>query len=117
MIQADYGITVKSITSRNTQANSILEWVHQTISHIIRTFKVQDMVSDDENSWDRILASTMFALRATVHTAMPSIFNTRHEANWHLIEKLKQDSINKGNQRTNRNWKEQTYNKEDKVLL
>ena len=67
MIQANYGITVKPITSRNPQANSILERVHQTIGNIIRTFKVQDMVLDDDNPWDGILASTMFALRATVH--------------------------------------------------
>ena len=68
MIQADYGITVKPITSRNTQANSMLERFHQTIGNIIRTFKVQDIVLNDENPWDRIVASTMFALRATVHT-------------------------------------------------
>ena len=49
MIQADYGITVKPITSSNPQANSILERVHQTIGNIIRTFKVQDIVLDDEN--------------------------------------------------------------------
>ena len=52
LIQADYGITVKHITSGNPQANSILERVHQTISNIIRTFKVQDMLLDDENPWD-----------------------------------------------------------------
>ena len=68
IIQADYSITVKPITSRNPQANSILERGHQTIGNIIRTFKVQDMVLDDENPWDGILASTMFALHATVHT-------------------------------------------------
>ena len=68
MIQANYGITVKPINSRNLQANSILERVHQTIGNIIRTFKVQDIVLDDENSWDRILASSMFALHTTVHS-------------------------------------------------
>ena len=47
--QADYGIAVKPIISRNPQANSILEMVHQTIGNIIRTFKVQDMVLYDEN--------------------------------------------------------------------
>ena len=47
IIQADYSITVKPITSRNPQANSILERVHQTIGNIIRTFKVQDMELDD----------------------------------------------------------------------
>ena len=68
MIQADYGITVKSITSRKPQANSILERVHQTIDNIIRTFKVQDMVLNDENPWDRILAYTIFELHTTVHS-------------------------------------------------
>ena len=64
----DYGIMVKPITSRNFQANAILERVHQTIGNILHTFKVQNMVLDDQNPWDGILASTMFTLRATVHT-------------------------------------------------
>ena len=94
MIQADYSITVKPFTSRNPQANSILEMIHQTICNIIHTFKVQDMVIDDENPWDGIIASTMFALCARVHTTMQHtpaqlvfardlILNTRHKANWH----------------------------------
>ena len=68
MIEKDYGIKVRPITTRNPQANAILERVHQTIGNIIRTFKVQDMVLDDDNPWDGILAATMFALRSTVHT-------------------------------------------------
>ena len=68
MIINDYSIMVKPITSRNPQANEILERVHQTIGNILRTFKAQNMVLDNENPWDGILASTMFALRATVHT-------------------------------------------------
>ena len=68
MIQADYSITVKPITSRNPQTNSMLERVHQTIGNIICIFKVQDMVLNDENPWDGILASTMFVMRATAYT-------------------------------------------------
>ena len=52
--------------------------------------KVQDMVLDDENPWDGILASTMFALRATVHMTTrftptqlvfgrDAVLNTRHK--------------------------------------
>ena len=58
-------IKVRPITSRNPQANAILERVHQTIGNILRTSKVQNMVLDDENSWVGI---TMIALTATVHT-------------------------------------------------
>ena len=54
MIINDYGRTVKPITSRNPQANAILEQVHQNIGNILRTFKVQNMVLDDENTWDGI---------------------------------------------------------------
>ena len=49
MIQANYGIELKPITSRSQQTNSILERVRQTIGNIRHTFKVQDMVLDDEN--------------------------------------------------------------------
>ena len=100
MIQANYSILVKPITSRNPQVNSISDRVHQTIGNIIHAFKVQDMVLNDENLWDGILASTMFALRITIHTTtqytpaqsvfgQDSILNTCHEANWHLYEKRK----------------------------
>ena len=42
--------------------------VHQTIGNIIRTFKIQEMDLDNENPWEGILSSTMFAIRSTVHT-------------------------------------------------
>ena len=64
------------------------------------------MVLDDENPWDRIFASIIFSLRATLHTTTqytPAqlvfgrdlILNTRHNANWQLIKTRKQDLINK----------------------
>ena len=97
-IQANYRIAVKPINSRNIQANSILERDHQAIGNIIRSFKVQVMVLDVKNPRDMILASTILALRATVHTTMQytpaqlvfrqdSILNKRHEANWNSIKK------------------------------
>ena len=72
----------------------------------IRIFKVQDMALNDENPRDEILASTIFVLCAMVHITMQhtpaqlvfgrdSILNTRHEANWQIIKKCKQDLINK----------------------
>ena len=86
------------------------------------------MVLDDGKPWDGILASTIVALRATVHTTTQyipaqflfgrdSILNIRDEANWHLIKKRKRESVNDGNQQEIRNRKEHTYNKGDKVLF
>ena len=75
----------------------------------------------DESPWHGILASTKFALRATVHTPAQLVFgpdsmlNTCRKANWQLIKKRKQDLINKGNQRENRDQKGHTYNKREKI--
>ena len=70
------------------------------------------MVLDEENPWDGILASTIFALRATVHTTTQctpaqlifgrdSIINQRHDIECKTIRKQKQDLINKGNKSEN----------------
>ena len=109
MIQADYGVTVRPITSRQPQAYSILESFHQTIGSIIRPFNVKEMVLNDKKSCDVNFASTIFALRATVHPTtrytpaqlvfgLNSILNTCNKVNWHLIKKRKQDLVIKGRQ-------------------
>ena len=43
MMAKDYGIPCNSISVRNSQANAIMERVHQTIGNIIRTFKIQEI--------------------------------------------------------------------------
>ena len=124
----DYGITVKPITSRNLQANTILERVHQRIGNILRTFKIQNMVLDEKNPWDGILASTILTLRATVHTTTQctptqvifgcnSIINRPHDLDWEIIRKRKHDIINKGNERVIRNRIKHMYKQGGKVLL
>ena len=86
------------------------------------------MVLDDNKPWDGILAATMFALRATVHTTSQytpaqlvfgrdSILNVKHEANWKIIKERKQKLINKGNERENKNRIAHKYKVGDKVLL
>ena len=80
----------------------------------MRKFKVQNMVLNDENSWDGILTSTMFTLRTTIHTTtqhtptqlvfgQDSKLNTSHEANYKSIKERKKDLVNKTNQRENCN--------------
>jgi hypothetical protein len=68
MVKNDHGLKLKPITTRNLQANAIVERVHQTIGNIIRTFNVQSMDSDDP--WTGILAAAMFVVRATYHTTL-----------------------------------------------
>eukprot|EP00957_Ditylum_brightwellii_P137098 10453419-Ditylum_brightwellii.AAC.1 len=38
-IQDEYGIKCKPITTRNPQANSIVERSHQTVGNLLRSFK------------------------------------------------------------------------------
>ena len=86
------------------------------------------MVLEDENPWDGILAATMFALRATLHTTSQytsaqlafgreSILNVRHEANQKLIKERKQKPINRGNEFENKKRLNHEYKIGDKVLL
>ena len=68
MIEKGYRITRSPITTRNPQANSILERAHQTISNILRTFQVNNSELDLDNPWNRILSAVIFAMQSTVHT-------------------------------------------------
>ena len=86
-----------------------MERVHQTIDNIICTFEIKEMDLDNENPWEGILSSSMFAIWYTVHTTTqhtPSqlvfdrdaTLNINQQANWQLIKQSKQVLINKGNQ-------------------
>ena len=98
------------------------------IGNILHNLKVKNIVLDDENPWNGILASTMAALRATAHTTtqytpvqlvfvQDSIINQCHSVDWEMIRKRKQDLINKGNERENRNQIKHKHKQGDKVLL
>ena len=105
MIEKDYRITRQPITTRNPQANSILERAHQTISNILRTFQVNNSKLDLDEPWSKILSAIIFAMQSMVHTttqATPmqlvfgrdAIMNLTFDANWHLIKMEKQEAIN-----------------------
>jgi len=123
LIKDDYGITLKPNTAQNPQANAILEYIHQTIGNIICTMKVQNMVLDDANPWDGILASTMFALvRATLYTTTrctPTqlVFGGDAVADWHVIKEYMQKIINCGDNHENCKRQSHTYKVGDQILL
>jgi hypothetical protein len=45
----DYEVKKKPITTRNPQANAIVERVHQTIGNIIRTFELHENYLDEDD--------------------------------------------------------------------
>ena len=115
-----YGIQCSPISVRNTQANTIVDRVHQTIGNIIRTFNIQQLNLDNENPWEGVLEFTVFAIMSTVHTTTKhtpsqlvfgrdSILNINQEANWQLIKQGEQASLNKGNQKVNHSRQSHVY--------
>ena len=73
MIADDYGITKRPIIVRNSQANSIIEKIHQTLGNIIQTFELHNDTDVTHDSWKGVLSAAMFALRATYHTTLQAM--------------------------------------------
>eukprot|EP00957_Ditylum_brightwellii_P125410 9559035-Ditylum_brightwellii.AAC.1 len=68
LIRDEYGIKRKPITTRNPQANSIVERAHQTTGNFLCTLKPGSAELDPEDPWSRILSAVVFALWSTIHT-------------------------------------------------
>ena len=129
MLKNYYGITRKPITTRNPQANSMVERAHKTIANMIRINGIHKK-SDLEayGTWDGLLSSVAKAVRSTVHTttqATPSqlvfgrdaILNVGFEADWQYIKERKQKLIVQNNKRENAKRTPYEYNVGDKVLI
>lgn len=128
MLRHDYGCTINLITTRNPQANAIVERVHQTIGNMIRTWFVDDPDLDSNDPYSGLLAAVGFATRATVHTtlnATPSqlvfgrdaMLNAEFNADWELIRLRKQQRINQNNVTENAKRIPYTYNIGDKIMI
>ena len=127
MVENDYGVTWRPITTRNPQANAIIERVHQTLGNMIRTFSVGDAYLPDQDPWSGILSATMFAICATYHTTTQAmlaqlvfgretILNTHFIANWKFIRQRKQNLIGKNNKKENMKRIPYDYKEGDLVL-
>ena len=129
MLKDDYGIVRKPITTRNPQANAIVERVHKTLKTMVLSFgvkKKQDL--DQYGDWDGILSSVAKGVRSTVHTTLratptqlvfgrDAILNISFEADWQYIKERKQKLIVQNNKRENAKRVPHQYNVGDKVLV
>jgi hypothetical protein len=125
----DYGIKQKVISTRNPQANAIIERVHQTLGNLIRSFELQDKpYYDPDDPWGGILAAVAFAVRSTYHTTLHAtpgqlvfgrdmVLNVQHLANWTAIKAHKQQIIRKNNQIENSKRIPYHYQVGDLVML
>ena len=128
MITNIYGIKQKVITSRNPQANAIVERVHQTLGNMLRTYRINHTKLDEENPWTGILTAIAFAIRATVHTTLKyspmqlvfgrdPFFNIKNEVNWQLVNENRKKRAVKNNENENKKRIPYTYKIGEKVLV
>ena len=127
MITKDYHIKRKPITTRNPQANAVLERIHQTIGNSIRTFEVLTNQNLNNDPWKDILSAVMHAVRATIHTTLnatpaqlvfgrDAILNTKFEADWKFIRQRKQFVTHKNNEQENTKIIPHNYEVGSKIL-
>ena len=120
-IKNEYGLSKKLITTRNPQANAIVERVHKTVHTMIDTSGVKD-IDDLDARWGftGILSAVRRAVNSTVHTtlrATPSqlvfgrdaLLNISFQADWETIRERKQGMINLNNARENIKRRDYTY--------
>jgi hypothetical protein len=133
-LREEYGINRKITTSRNPQANSIVERVHQVVGNMIRTRAIKgkadllEQALDPNRPWDGVLSAVRHAVNATVHAtsrATPTqlvfgrdaLLNVSFEADWQYVKDRKQQRILHNNRRENATRAEHTYKVGDQVMV
>jgi transposase InsO family protein len=128
-LKHDYGITRKLITTRNPQANAMVERAHQTLHTMIATLDLRSKADvEAHESWAGILSAVAFAMRSTVHTTMKAtpmqlvygrdaILNIRFQPDWAFIHDNRQRRIIQNNERENAQRIPHTYVVGDSVMV
>ena len=129
MMVNDYNVKKRPISTRNPQANAIIERVHQTIGNMVRTYRVQDAEDlDEDNPWGGILAAVAYGVRATIHktrqaSPMQLVFGRdalmpiQHIADWQFVRNRQRKIIQKNNERENASRISHNYCVGDLVLV
>jgi transposase InsO family protein len=69
-LRQDYGACIKLITTRNRQANSMVERSHQTIRNMIKSPTITSRDDLENSKWTGVISAVRFAMHATLHTTM-----------------------------------------------
>jgi transposase InsO family protein len=127
-LEKEYGARLKVITTRNPQANSMVERSHQTIRNMIRSQNIQSKNDLENGDWTGVLNAVRFAMRATLHTTMratpmqlvygrDAVHNIRFEADWQYLKARRQQVIKHNNERENSKRTPHTYIVGDNVMV
>jgi hypothetical protein len=128
-LENQYGIKRKVISTRNPQANAMVERIHQVVGGMLDAQEIKDARDLDATyQWQGILAAIRRAVNASLHStnkATPSqlvfgrdaILNVSFEANWQYLKERKQKLILHNNQRENSKRIPHTYAVNDMVMI
>ena len=128
MAESSCGVKTKFATTRNPQANTIVEHLHQVLANLCRTFELEDNCMDEMDPWAGILSAPAFAMRSTIHTTLNAtpgqlvfgrgmIMNLKCEADWQAIRQHKQSVTNENDLKENSKRIPHVHGVGDKFLL
>jgi hypothetical protein len=125
---ANYGLERKPTTAYNPQANGIIERVHAVLNDALRTYELEEREMKEENTWDELLSSSAFAIRASYHSTLQAspaqlvfgrdmILPITFKIDWDALQRNKQEEANKNNARENKGRVEHEYHPGDKAYI
>jgi len=124
------GIKDVCITSKNPQSNAICERMHQTVANVLRSIVHSNPPRTCQQAnrlVDDALATAMYAMRTTIATTIGSspgslafardmFLNVPLVADWQLIARTREQSVNENLRRANRNRIQYDYVPGQQVL-
>jgi transposase len=127
-LRQDYGARIKLITTRNPQANSMVEQTHQMIRNMIRSQTITSRDDLENGEWKGVLSAVRFAMRVTLHTTMratpmqlvygcDAIHNIHFEADWQYLKARWQQIIRHNNEQENAQRTLHTYLPGHRVMI
>ena len=107
-----YQIKRKPTTSKNPQANAILERVHAVLNDMLRTSGIDDAETLDAHQIDQFIVNAAWAIRSTYHTVLKAtpgeaifgrdmLFDIPFIADWSEIGRRRQQLVDRNNAREN----------------
>ena len=129
MLNKEYPIKRKLITTRNPQANAIIERIHQVVHNMIRVQAISGKKDVKETyKLEGVLAAVRSAVLSVVHTttrATPTqlvfgrdaLLNISFEADWQYIKERKQRRIVQNNRKENSKRIPHEYKPGDEVMI
>ena len=123
-----YSVKRKPTTSKNPQANAILERMHGVFGDMMRTSNLNNLEHVDSQTIDEFITNAAWAIRSSYHTVLKAtpgaaifgrdmLFDLPYIANWDEIGKRRQKQVDANNVRENKKRLPYDYVVGNKVLL